>query len=542
MPNDKDTNLDSVLSQINTEITHEKKNQNRKEKSIQNKDEHNQNNKVTPTQTKAKNSQSSKVTPTQTKAKNSQSSKVTPTQTKAKNSQNSKVTPTQTKAKNSQNSKVTPTQAKAKNSQSNEVTSTQPKSEHNQNNEVASTQTETEHSQNNEVTSAQTESKNKQNNEVTSAQTETEHSQNKDVEPAQTEAENTPNNEVAPAQPKAKNKKKKNRKKKKPPIDSSNDITKTQKDVKDTDDSQDSVLLKPVTIIAVEPTLDDAQSIEERKYIHVVDVESTPPLEAPSFASQELSDNKKKTSKAELKRKNGTAVARDSSPVKTPSKKQKQIALLGIAIAFFVVIGAISTIWSTVNFTADIVNETSLKKELERAIFPLVIIDAPEFEDSTNLDNSAIIASSIWGFIIHEEDKSKYKKDDLGAIYVPDADIEKYIRRLYGPDVTIQHQSINDASVQMTYNPESNYYIIESTPTFLPYTPRVDKISKSKDILTLRVSYILPDVMLSLNTDEKNQVVDKVMEFQVKEIDDHYQLLSLRLIEVTAYIGTQNPM
>ncbi|MFZ2537452.1 MAG: hypothetical protein WAX04_00935 [Oscillospiraceae bacterium] len=241
-------------------------------------------------------------------------------------------------------------------------------------------------------------------------------------------------------------------------------------------------------------------------------------------------------SKSDLKRANGTAVSRQHERKKAPSKKQKKIALFGVIIAFLVVVGAVSTIWSAIKLTNNIVNETSLKEELARAIFPLVIVDIPEFETAVKLDNSAIIASSIWEFIIHEEDKSKFKKDDLGSIYVPDVDIEKYIRRLYGSEVKILHQSVDDSSVQMTYNAESKYYVIESTPKFLPYTPRVDKIIKTSDILTLRVSYILPDAMWNLRSDKKDETVDKVMEYKLKKSGNAYQMLSVKLIEVTTRI------
>lgn len=246
-------------------------------------------------------------------------------------------------------------------------------------------------------------------------------------------------------------------------------------------------------------------------------------------------ESEKKVSKGELKRTNGTAVSRPQERKKTVSKKQKKLALLGILIAFFVVVGAVSTVWSVVGFTHSLVNETALKEELVKEIFPLVIVDVPEFESSVMLDNSAIIASSIWAFIIDEEDKTMFQKDDFGSIYVPDVDIEKYIRRLYGSDVKITHQSVDDSSVQMTYNPETKYYVIESTPKFLPYTPRIDKISKSKDILTLRVSYVLPDAMWNLKTNKKDQVVDKVMEYTVKKNDKSYQMISVKLIEVTTH-------
>ena len=77
-----------------------------------------------------------------------------------------------------------------------------------------------------------------------------------------------------------------------------------------------------------------------------------------------------------------------------------------------------------------------------------------------------------------------YIKDDVGGITVPDADVEYYVRELYGSDVPIIHQTIPDASVEMSYSADSKSYLIESTPVLLPYTPRVDEVQKNGDIYT----------------------------------------------------------
>lgn len=215
------------------------------------------------------------------------------------------------------------------------------------------------------------------------------------------------------------------------------------------------------------------------------------------------------------------------------SRRDRWTAVMGVIVTLFFVIGVVSTVIAGVRLTRDLVNATSQKEELARVIFPLVIVDIPEFDAPEALENSAIIQSAIWAFIIDENDKSKYPKDDLGAMTVPDTDIEPYIRRLYGNDVQIQHQSIDDPSVQMLYDSDNKRYIIESTPRFLAYTPQVDKISRDGDLYTLQVSYVLPDALWNLSQDHSDATVDKIMEYRLKRNRDSYQMLSVRLLEVT---------
>ena len=224
-------------------------------------------------------------------------------------------------------------------------------------------------------------------------------------------------------------------------------------------------------------------------------------------------------------------VSRPKKVKKKRSKREIRIAVLGILTSFFVVVGVISTIHFIIDTTRNIVDSTELKEELAYAVFPLVIVDAPEFETPESLDSSVIISSSIWRLIL-DADMDTYVKDDVGGITVPDADVEYYVRQLYGNGVAIVHQTIPDASVEMSYSAENKSYLIESTPVLLPYTPRVDEVQRNGDIYTFRVSYILPDVTWNLSPSYRNETVEKVMQFTLEKVDGHYQVLSSKLLEV----------
>jgi len=225
-----------------------------------------------------------------------------------------------------------------------------------------------------------------------------------------------------------------------------------------------------------------------------------------------------------------TIVRKKPKPRKT--KRQKRTAVIGGLITIFLVIGVISTVFSAIGFMKNTINNTTQKQELAKEIFPLVIVDIPEFNNPSKLDNSAIISSSIWEFIIDKQDKSEYPKDDLGSIYVHEVEIEKYIRQLYGNDIKIKHQTVDGTSVSMTYDENAKTYCIESTPKFLPYRPRVDKITKTNDIYTIKVSYILPDAMWNFETDERTEIVDKTMEYVLRKNKNSYQVLSVKLLSL----------
>lgn len=208
------------------------------------------------------------------------------------------------------------------------------------------------------------------------------------------------------------------------------------------------------------------------------------------------------------------------------SKRDRWTAIIGLMVTFFTIVGIIASVVGVTKFTGNIVNNTAKKKELAREIYPLVIIDTPEFINPRLLDSSAIISASIWAFIIDDNDKSMYAKDDLGHIYVPDADIDLYVRRLFGSEVEIHHQSITDSNLQALYDSENKTYVLESTPKFLPYTPQVDKIQRKGSVYTIDVSYVTPDAMWNMDTENRSINIDKVMQFVLRKNEDSYQVIS----------------
>jgi hypothetical protein len=271
-------------------------------------------------------------------------------------------------------------------------------------------------------------------------------------------------------------------------------------------------------------------SLKENRPARFIEVTSAD-TDEPKTEPQEVVIEKKPIDSNEISRERNPQMQKLRNKTTKHSKRKKRVAIIGAFMTFFSLIGMIASVWGIVTISQRVINNTVQKQELAKAIFPFVIIDIPEFDDPSTLDNSAIVSSAIWEFII-EADKSKYEKDDLGFTYVPAIDIEPYIRRLFGNDIKIQHQTVDDTSVQMNYDEETKVYTIESTPKFLPYRPRVDKITKSGDILTLKVSYIMPDAMWELDVKDKEEVVGKTMEYKVKKNKNGYQLLSVKLLSV----------
>lgn len=316
-------------------------------------------------------------------------------------------------------------------------------------------------------------------------------------------------------------------------------------------EKDDSTQSEPLSFNNIKVTSSDSDD-DSNKHIQVTFSEDNLNSGLQEIIKPETIENKQERIKAkkELKKINGSAV---SHMIKDkPTKEYKQTVLFGAFITIFVIIGFFTSVNAITTVSKDFINATSLKDELLDVVFPMVIVDIPEFETPVNLESSIIISTAIWSFITDtQKDMTKYQQDDLGSIYVPDVDIEIYVRKLYGSDINIVHQTINDSNIQMIYNEQDKLYIIDSNPNFLPYSPRIDEAKRTGSIYTLTVSYILPTVSWSLSSyDQSVQPADKIMQYRLEKVDENYHYLSVKLLEIndhnlygsndTEYIGNYN--
>ena len=271
------------------------------------------------------------------------------------------------------------------------------------------------------------------------------------------------------------------------------------------------------TEAAVEAAAEERTEAEKKK-------EKSEEEKAAAKAEKEAKKAEKAKAKAEAK------AAKKAEKKKKRTKQQIKLAVFGFLACFFILIGVISSISFVWTGVTDLIENKELKEELGYAVFPLVIVDAPEFDSVEALESSVVVSTSVWRLIL-DADLNRYVKDDVGNITVPDVDVEYYIRQMYGADATVLHQTIPDALVEMSYDSEGKNYTIQSTPVVLPYSPRVDAVSQSGGIYTVKVSYLLPDVTWAL-TSYRNEIVEKEMEFTLKKTDSGWQVLSCKLLGV----------
>ncbi len=252
--------------------------------------------------------------------------------------------------------------------------------------------------------------------------------------------------------------------------------------------------------------------------------ESPEDLEQPSEENLSEEPNNQTPSDNETPNEN-----QEEIPIHSPStKKAPSFVALGAIVLVFAIIGAISVIRVSINGIQSAIHQDALKEILTENVYPLVIVDTPEFKSPSYLDQKVIISSGIWKFIMEEENKDKYETDDFGVITVPQIEIEHYIHQLFGNDVKIQHQMIPDTEFYIPYDEENQVYYIPQTPQLLPYAPKILSIQNMKNsIFEVEVGYLLAGPFWNVQK-YANDEPSKVMKYTLQKNDhSHYQVLSV---------------
>lgn len=195
---------------------------------------------------------------------------------------------------------------------------------------------------------------------------------------------------------------------------------------------------------------------------------------------------------------------------------------LPLAIVSYVLmlVGLVAVVTWGVGLVQGLLNRTAAKQEYEQLISPVVMTDPIPFEDITTADNDFILEASLWAALTGSN-RENYTYDDMGLLLVPASDVSVAATRLFGPTVTVEHQSFEDVDGTYLYDPEIAAYRVPSI-TKSAYSPSVTEISKNGDEILLTVGYVAPGNVWSTQqqTTSGDPTPEKYMVYRLLKASD----------------------
>ena len=205
---------------------------------------------------------------------------------------------------------------------------------------------------------------------------------------------------------------------------------------------------------------------------------------------------------------------------------------LGLIFIILAVVGLVSVVVYSMRFTGYILTNSKEKAKFEHIILPVLMLDPVTYDSPTVLDNLTLLQASVWSTVL-SADRDKYAVDDYNRMLVPATDVDKSCLELFGPEVTLDHGTFTDYTATYTYDTDTNMYQVPMAQQVGAYTPQVDEIRKIGDVLYLKVGYVPPGNLWTMDArgTTYQPKPDKYMMYLLKKAKSYYNIISIKDID-----------
>ena len=182
--------------------------------------------------------------------------------------------------------------------------------------------------------------------------------------------------------------------------------------------------------------------------------------------------------------------------------------------------------------TSNLLDNTSLKNEFARFIYPVVVNDIAPFEEPDEIPDSSKISCAIWNILLNH-DTSEFAKDEGNGLTIPEYNVLASCRELFGSTVSLNHQTVGNAEVRFTYNEETHTYSANKNIRYLTYSPQIISMTEDGDVYTVIVGYVPPTLAAVAGTGGISALPEKYMEYTISRWDGKDTLMSVRFSNYT---------
>lgn len=214
--------------------------------------------------------------------------------------------------------------------------------------------------------------------------------------------------------------------------------------------------------------------------------------------------------------------------VEVVEKKKKAPFFIGLVVIIFAVIGIISTAVFVKNLVSENVGTSNDYSNYAKYLTWVVGIDPDPFTDITKADFDDLLNIAVCALLTDGVKTDEYNVTEMGLV-VPATDVEQYFRKWFGNDVQIVHATVQGYGYEFQYDSATHSYYVPLTGVVPPFTPRIESVSKTGGLVTLKVGYVgTNSIEVSPDGTLSPAQPDKYMEITLKETaDGGFNLISI---------------
>jgi len=216
-------------------------------------------------------------------------------------------------------------------------------------------------------------------------------------------------------------------------------------------------------------------------------------------------------------------------------QKRALTTALGAAILALAAIGLVFLIITAggagYNYIKNYLGPDETTGFFEKYINSVVNADPAPFTDISNVNSELLLKIAVREAIAVNGNSGRYAYSDDDRQVVPAADVLDSFKKLFGNSLKPDYHTFTDNGVTFEYNQKQNSFYIPRDGIIGVYTPRVTKISRHSNTVTLIVQY-LPSIQLPQATDgvnAKTSAAVKTMIYTLSGSKGNYALTSVNI-------------
>ncbi len=209
------------------------------------------------------------------------------------------------------------------------------------------------------------------------------------------------------------------------------------------------------------------------------------------------------------------------------SRKGKRGYLVaGFICTIFAIIGVVFCVMQGIRWIRDFVDSSSLKSQLEDVLYPVVVMDLPEYEDASEAAPEMLMSAAVMDILMYD-DLSKYT-EVFDVISIPAEDVKNRAETMFGVTLSDEYTTLFAAGELFFYDETSGFYNVPSSPVIFSYAPDVQNISRVENMYTVTVIYRADTAQWQHRSENFTAAGEKTMEITLVKIEDDYQIVRIK--------------
>ena len=208
--------------------------------------------------------------------------------------------------------------------------------------------------------------------------------------------------------------------------------------------------------------------------------------------------------------------------------RRRTYFMAGIICSAFALVGIAVCVMQAVHLVRSFTSSSSLKQKLEDVLYPVAVVDLPEFEQPSDAAPETLMSAAMVDLLMYS-DLSAYPKS-FDMFTIPAADVAARVESMFGVKPENAYVTLYSAGEMFYYDETTGCYNVPASPVIFSYAPDISEIRRAEDVYTVTVNYCSDTAQWQQHSKNFDAIAEKTMEITVEQVGEDYRIVQIRNI------------